>query len=383
MIDEKPTFNALKKLSKTSGEGLNPKVKIALLGNFSTQLLNIALKGAGVHLGVELEIYEADFDQIDIQIIDPKSDFYAFEPDWVIIFHDNQAVKTKFFLAQDKTRFADNFIEQLERYYVTIRERINSKVIINNLYTERDSVFGAYSSKVPESFAYQVQKINFQLTSFFEHNGNAFMFDLAGLVGGIGLQNFLDNRLWVNSVLPYQLESIAIIAFDLAKIIYNGIGKFKKCLILDLDNTMWGGIIGDDGLEGIKIGNNGTGKVFKDLQMWFKSLKERGVILAICTKNEESAAKEPFDKHPEMVLRMDDISIFVSNWKPKFENIKYIQQVLKISFDSMVFLDDNPMERDIIRKYLKDVVVPELPNDPSEYLRFIYNLDLFFYCKLF
>jgi len=138
-----------------------------------------------------------------------------------------------------------------------------------------------------------------------------------------------------------------------------------------------GGIIGDDGLENIQLGTLGIGKAFTEFQYWIKKLKNRGIILAICSKNTESIAKEPFEKHPDMVLHLDDIAIFVANWDNKVDNIRQIQQTLNIGFDSMIFLDDNPFERNIVRENIPGITVPELPADPAEYLEYLYTLNLF------
>jgi len=164
---------------------------------------------------------------------------------------------------------------------------------------------------------------------------------------------------------------------SIVEIIHVFQGKFKKCVILDLDNTLWGGIIGDDGLENIQIGTLGIGKAFTRFQKWLKELKNRGIILAVCSKNEENIAKMPFLQHPEMVLKLEDIAVFVANWNSKADNINQIQQILNIGFDSMVFLDDNPAERDIVRTHLPSVCVPELPVDPSNYLPFLIAENLF------
>jgi FkbH-like protein len=154
-------------------------------------------------------------------------------------------------------------------------------------------------------------------------------------------------------------------------------GKFKKCLVLDLDNTLWGGVIGDDGLEHIQLGTLGIGKAFTEFQYWLKKLKNRGIILAVCSKNTASVALEPFQKHPDMVLRLDDIAVFVANWDNKVENIRQIQNTLNIGFDTMVFLDDNPFERNIVRQHIPQITVPELPADPADYLEYLYSLNLF------
>lgn len=154
-------------------------------------------------------------------------------------------------------------------------------------------------------------------------------------------------------------------------------GRFLKCLILDLDNTLWGGIIGDDGLENIQIGDLGIGKVFSEFQSWCKQLSQRGIILAVCSQNEEAIAKEPFKKHPDMVLHLDDIAIFVANRNNKVDNIKYIREILNIGLDAIAFLDDNPFERNLVRTYLPEVTVPELPQDPADYLTYLRTLNLF------
>jgi len=144
-----------------------------------------------------------------------------------------------------------------------------------------------------------------------------------------------------------------------------------------LDNTLWGGVIGDDGLAGIEIGALGKGHVFSNLQRWIKQLKEYGIILAVCSKNEEDIAKEPFSKHKEMILSLSDISVFVANWNDKATNIKLIQESLNIGMDSIVFLDDNPFERNLIREKFPDIEVPELPKDPSTWLGFLQRENYF------
>ncbi len=155
------------------------------------------------------------------------------------------------------------------------------------------------------------------------------------------------------------------------------IGRFKKCLILDLDNTLWGGIIGDDGIEKIQLGDYKIGKAFVELQSFIKCLKERGIILAVCSKNTESIAKEAFEKHPDMVLRLNDIALFVANWENKVDNIKYIKDVFDVGFDSMVFLDDNPFERSMVKAHIPEITVPDLPEDPSLFLNYLRRENLF------
>ena len=144
------------------------------------------------------------------------------------------------------------------------------------------------------------------------------------------------------------------------------LGRARKCLVLDLDNTLWGGVIGDDGLDGIALGQGSAlGEGFLAVQQYARELSRRGIILAVCSKNDEANAWEPFDKHPEMALRREDIACFVANWNDKAENIRLIAERLNIGLDSLVFLDDNPFERNRVREALPMVAVPEVPDDPA------------------
>jgi FkbH-like protein len=174
-----------------------------------------------------------------------------------------------------------------------------------------------------------------------------------------------------------SLDFMPVVASHVLDVIGAARGSAKKCLVLDLDNTLWGGVIGDDGLESIEIGDLGLGPAHSEVQRWAKELSRRGVILAVSSKNDPAVAKEPFERHPDMVLRLPDIAVFSANWETKVDNIKHIQSILEIGFDAMVFLDDNPAEREIVRTNLPEVTVPELPEDVVEWLPFLHGLNLF------
>ena len=193
----------------------------------------------------------------------------------------------------------------------------------------------------------------------------------------MGKASFFQPSIYLNTEMVLSIDVLPRVASKTLNLISSLSGKFNKCLILDLDNTTWGGVIGDDGVENIQIGNLGIGKAFSEFQHWLKKLKNRGVILAVCSKNTESIAQEPFEKHPDMVLRLSDISVFKANWENKVDNIRQIQSILNIGFDSMVFLDDIPFERNIVREFIPEICVPELPEDPANYLEYLYELNLF------
>src|SRR5262245_17752468 len=154
-------------------------------------------------------------------------------------------------------------------------------------------------------------------------------------------------------------------------------GKSLKCVALDLDNVLWGGVIGDDGLNGIRLGDLGEGEAYVQFQLWLRELRARGVMLAVCSKNDEAKALEPFQKHEAMVLREADISCFTANWVDKAENLRRIAEQLNIGLDSIVFIDDSPFERNLVRDLVPEVLVPEMPAAPADFVPYLESLNLF------
>lgn len=371
------TFTQLKKNLSKNTDGLK-KVKVALLGDTATQFLNVALKGIAFDEGFDLEIFEADFGQISRQILDPTSEYYEFEANYTIIFESSHKLLSLFYKSYNSPLdFAQNKINAIDELYATIQTRTKSKVIFCNFPGIDNQVFGNFATKVESSFVFQQNKLNYLLQELAVKKDNLFIADLLSIQNKFGRNFMFAPNIYVNTEMVLSLDALPIVAHNIFSILASLEGKFKKCIILDLDNTTWGGIIGDDGLEKIQIGSLGIGKVFTELQYWVKALQKRGIIVAVCSKNDEDKAKEPFEKHPDMVLKLEDIAVFVANWDNKADNIRKIQNVLNIGFDSMVFLDDNPFERNIVRENLPEVCVPELPEDPAEYLEYLYGLNLF------
>ncbi len=371
-------FNEIKRNIKKDFSSFKT-IKIALLGDTSTQFLNVALRGLAYDYHLNIDIFEADFNQIELQLLNTDSEVYQFKADYVIIFYASHKLLNKFYKTnvEARTAFANNKTNQLREICNTINQHLTTKIILYNFPEIDDQIFGNYANKIISSWLYQQRKLNIELSALSASIGNLFICDLVSLQNQIGKSNMFRPSVYVNSEMVLNIEALPELAARTLSIINANDGKIKKCLILDLDNTTWGGIIGDDGIENIQIGGLGIGKAFSELQYWAKELKNRGIILAVCSKNTESIAKEPFEKHPDMVLRLEDIAVFVANWENKAANIKHIQSILNIGFDSMVFLDDNPFERNMVREHIPEITVPELPEDPAEYLEYLYTLNLF------
>lgn len=372
------TFQQLKKLSKTDASAL-PQYSLAVLGDCATQHLATALRGYGVSVGMRLNVFDADYDQIDAQVMAPDSELYRFAPQGVLLQMCTEKLQEAFYDCPPEARasFAEDTYARIRQIWSRIGSRIPATVLQCNFPLIDDGVFGQFGNKTEQSFLFQQRKLNYLLMQGCQEAKNTFLIDLDALQTALGRSTFADPKLYYVAKMPISLAALPAAAKLVVDVVRSLQGAVKKCLVLDLDNTLWGGVIGDDGLSGIQIGELGTGHAFSDFQKWLKELKNRGILLTVCSKNNEDTAKEPFEKHPEMVLRLEDFSMFVANWEDKARNIRTIQQALNIGMDSMVFLDDNPFERELVRTMIPEITVPELPEDPALYLQYLRGLDLF------
>ncbi len=374
-------MNTLQELKRSLKGDLSrlPKIKIALAGDTATQLLATAIRGTGALRGYNIDLFEAEYNQVEQQLLIPTSDLHQFDADYIVIFqsthklgehHSLLSTEQQMTLADDRLSFIASVCEN---------PALASKKIIYFNYPEiGDTVFGSYANKVDSSFTFQVRKLNYELMKLSQQYPNLFICDIAELQNKFGRDRMFAPNTYTSTEMVLRMDVLPYVASRVMDIVCAIKGQFKKCLILDLDNTLWGGVIGDDGLEGIQLGHGlGIGKMFTEFQMWIKKLKQRGIIICVASKNNEETAKEPFEKHPDMVLKLEDIAVFQANWETKVDNIRTIQQILNIGFDSMVLLDDNPFERNMVRENIPGITVPELPEFPEDYLEYLYSLNLF------
>ncbi len=372
------SFTQLKKNLKKDFSSL-PVLKIALLGDTPTQLLNQAIRGYGYLLGWNIEIWEADFDQIDRQILDPESELYKQSFDFILLFPSAQKLLTKFYKTkkEKKAVFVQSHTAYLQLLINTLFDGAHCKILFMNYAPYDDGVFGSFAAKTRLSFTSNLRAINVALDNLSAEKKDLFIIDVNALQSKAGSKASVSSTVYINNGFVFHLDFLPRIALEICQVIGAVNGKFHKCLIFDLDNTIWGGIVGDDGWQNLQIGDLGIGKAFTQMQLWARQLSMRGIILCICSKNNEDNAKQVFELHPDMILQLSDIAVFVANWETKVQNIHHIQSVLNIGFDSMVFIDDNPFERNMVRAALPQICVPEMPAEPEEYLPFLESLHLF------
>ena len=353
--------------------------KVILITDSPSQFLAIGLKNCGLEKGLNLIIYEFPYVKIVEGIDNILNDTIKFSPDYVIINFSTQKILDQFYnmALSKRSIFSNDWLMSFQNATSLINNHYKCEIITSNLIEIDDSIFGNFANKLKQSFKYQIRNINLRLMELSHDISNLHIADQLTLHCRYGDNVVKQSKIYYSSDIAYNVDFIPIISNNYLDIINAINGQFNKCLILDLDNTLWGGIIGDIGIENIEIGNLGIGKVFSDIQRWALELKQRGIILAICSKNEEKIAKEPFVNHPEMILKLEDISIFIANRINKTENIQSIKETLNIGYDSMVFIDDNKHERNAISKSCPDIIVPNLPDDPANYLEYIQSLNLF------
>jgi FkbH-like protein len=350
--------------------GLEP-VRLALLGSATTSHLIPAIRVAGLRRGLAMEVYEAPYGMYRHELTDPESGLHSFRPDVLLLALDSRH------LAAAEGATPDAALDLMRSCWKQAREAFHCQVLQQTLLPVFPDLVGNNESRLPHSPAAVVARINEMLRPASEAAG----IDLLALdrfAALEGLQAWHDPAIWHRSKHEVHPLAAQLYGDQVARLIAAGRGGSAKCLVLDLDNTLWGGVIGDDGLEGIELGQgSGAGEAFAEFQRYARQLAARGVILAVCSKNDEQHALAPFQKHPEMVLTREDIACFVANWSDKATNLRHIAKTLNIGLDALVFVDDNPVERALVRRELPMVAVPEMPEDPALYVRSVASAGYF------
>lgn len=349
--------------------GLMP-LRIALLSSHTVDHLLPAIRVAGLHRRLALSVYVAPYGLYRQALLglDPQLD--RFSPQVVVLALDVRDAPLQLPLEAPEAEVAaavEARVDELRHLWRRARERFAAQVVQQTLVPAEPPLFGSFEALVPAAPYAVIERLNAAIRAAAREDG-VLLLDLAWQAAQGGhRQGLADPVRWHQAK---QLVSPALAPLygdQVARIAAAVAGLSRKCLVLDLDNTLWGGVIGDDGIEGIRLGQGSpTGEAFLAFQQYASLLARRGIILAVCSKNDAAVAEGGF-AHPEMALKRGDIAAFVANWEDKAGNLRRIAQMLDIGLDSLVFVDDNPAERDIVRRELPEVAVPELPEDVAEY----------------
>lgn len=372
-------INQLTRLSKVistailNQEPLDPLTpfRLAVLSNSTADLIVPALVASAARHGVALEVIQPSYDQVAQEALNPDSSVNSSKPDAVLFSLDYRALPLKLSLndAESASATVQGAIGYLRALRDGIKASSNALCILQTFAPPIETLFGSLDCALPGTQRTIIDAINRDLAGFVLDSGDVLL-DVAGIAQTVGIANWHNPQLWNMAKFAFSDEFLPLYADHVARIIAAIRGKSRKVLILDLDNTVWGGVIGDDGLEGIKIAQgDATGEAHLAVQRLALDFRQRGIVLAVSSKNNDEIARAPFEQHPEMLLKLDHIAVFQANWNDKATNIQAIAEELSLGLDAMVFLDDNPVERGLVRRLLPQVAVPELPEDPACYAR--------------
>jgi FkbH-like protein len=345
-----------------------PVVRLAILSDNSTQQLAKVLKAELYETGFYPEIHEGEIDGIATEVFDETSALHEFQPEYVWLNLSSQSYRERFYQASlsDKESVPAIYAEEIGRLIDALAAR-GYRIILNSLAAPLERMFGNYSARTLHSPMASVAEANRLLLEKIKATPRCSLNDVAFLAAKAGLEHWADERLWAHSKYLCAADNFPRITESIAAILRAARGRIVKCVVLDLDNTLWGGVIGDDGIDGIELGGMGPGEAYERFQRYLLQLKNRGILLAVCSKNDEENARLPFQKHTSMVLKESDIAVFVANWNAKSANIEHIGKVLNLGIDSFLFVDDNPFERNEVRMALPTLLVPEMPEDVVDY----------------
>jgi FkbH-like protein len=343
-------------------------IRIAILGGSTTAEVKSMLELFLLAQGIQPTFYESGYDRYCEDVLFENPDLWNFKPDVVFIHTTWRNVPQFPELLETETEVEQRIRREMARFeslWAKVHDGLGALIIQNNFDLPSPRPLG--NLEASESFGRVnfLLRLNTEFARYARSHPGFLINDILYLSAQVGLANWFGRSYWYNFRMALSPTATVALARNVAATVKSIYGKSRKCLVLDLDNTLWGGVVGDDGLENIILGrDHPVGEAFLDFQRYVKDLQRRGIILAACSKNDSESAKEGF-LHPDSVLKLEDFSAFKANWNPKPENIREIAAELNIGLDAIVFVDDNPAERALVADQLPEVAVPEVGSDVS------------------
>jgi FkbH-like protein len=363
----------------------NRKVRIALLSSFTIGGIRETLLVKCASNGISPLFFVGPYNQYNQEILNKSSELYHFNPDLVVLLLDTRSVSGERFFQinsdvseEELHAWASSTVKSVLSLVAQLEQNApKAKIIVNNLEIPTYSSLGLIEGKQKYSFRRSIEEVNFGLAEAFRSDPRCFVFDYDNFSSKVGKNNSIDYKMYYLGDMRINPRFIPDLCDEYIPYIRAMLSMVKKCLVLDLDGTLWGGVVGEDGLNGIKLGPTPEGQPFVDFQKYIVSLYNKGVILAVNSANNIDDALEVFRKHAYMVLKEDQFASMQINWDNKVSNMKAIAEQVEIGIDSLVFVDDNPMNREVMRQALPEVLTIDFPIDPALFPKTIMNLRVF------
>lgn len=345
-------------------------LRVAVLRSYTAEPLEPVLKLRLIAEGFAPVFWFGGFNQYVQEVLDPTSPLHQFKPDLVLMLTRIEEGLQGFcddFGAREPSAWqaaASSKAEELAALAKSMVNGLNAQVIVQNMCAPPRPYFGAFDAQRPDSQSQIVAGFNRVLISDLSDTAGAFVWDFDGFVRTKGLEQLTDAKSWYVSKNPFKQSAYALIGHDLMRYVSSALGRIKKCVVVDLDNSLWGGVVGEDGFDGIQLGHSYPGNCYRDFQRELLKLRDRGLLLAINSKNNEEDALRVIDEHPDMVLRREHFAAVRVNWLDKAQNLRTIAEELNIGLESLIFLDDNPVECELVQREVPECVVVQLPEKP-------------------
>ena len=369
MPSEEKLSSYLNKSKLISNSNYAKKIRIAILGGFTLNGLEETMRVKCDEKKIQCTTYVSGYNQYNQEIIDEKSQLYKFSPDITFLIIDCRNVFGELFLnpyslsAEERKQFVQTKSDEIINLAKTLVKKSNSKLIISNFSIPSYSPIGINETREEFGLHDMVRSLNQNIKIGLRLEPEIFIYDLNSFVSKFGEHNVFNYKQFFYGDIRISLDYIPYLAQELMGYVTAVLGLIKKCIVLDLDNTLWGGIIGEDGFDGIKLGDDPIGRAYVEFQNNLLALNQRGVLLAINSKNNFDEAIQVIKEHPNMILKEDNFACVRINWNDKVANMKEISDELNIGLDSMVFVDDDPVNIEYVRSNLPEVVSIQMPAD--------------------
>jgi FkbH-like protein len=353
------------------------RFKLGISSNGTLEHLKPIMEASALRHSVMLDVICGGYGQSVQDAKNPNSDINQACPDGVLIALDYRGLPFYETYEHQFNSPLNSSTESAISYLNMIADGFKKNgietILVQSVVPPPLFQFGNLDRQLDDSLRGQIIRFNQDLAQLCRDKG-WILLDLESIAGQVGLERWHDPVKWHMAKLPFDPLFAPLFGDHVARLLAAILGRTRKCLVLDLDNTIWGGVIGDDGMDGINLGQGDSiGEAFVAVQRAALDLKQRGIILAVCSKNEEQTARQPFREHKEMILKEGDITVFIANWHPKSLNLELIAKKLNIGLDALVLLDDNPAERSQVRQALPQIAIPELPDDPAFFPSMLLN----------
>src|SRR5450756_1818688 len=340
------------------------KQRWAILRSFTVEPLVPILKAGAYAGGVALETHLGEFNAYAQEILDHGSALYRYQPDAAVLAVQTRDVAPALWRGESA---ADDVLSRFGGWIGSFRKYSKAALIVHSLEVPAVACGGILDAQREDNRAEAIQRINRGLRALAGQHRGVYILDYDALVARHGRENWGDTRKWLTVRLPVASANLPHLAREWLRFLHPLAGKVAKCVAVDLDNTLWGGVIGEDGMNGIRLGAEYPGAAFQELQRALLDLKRRGILLAVCSKNNPADAMEALNGHPGMVLRPRDFAAMRINWNEKARSLREIAAELNIGLDTIAFVDDNPVERKQVREQAPEAIVIHLPQDPMGY----------------